>query len=213
MDNTMATRDAARWLAAFNAALDAGDPTTAAELFIENGFWRDLLGFTWNIVTLEGRADIADMLAAQLGQVKPCTFTLDGAAEADGDTITAWLTFETAAARGCGLLRLRGGQCWTLLTSMTELIGFEEPAGPRRPLGTVNSASKTRETWTEARQKERAELGHLVQPHCLIIGGGQGGIALGARLRKLGVPTLIVEKNELCPKVGDGVIRRRFDVA
>ena len=30
----------------------------------------------------------------------------------------------------------------------------------------------------------------------VIIGGGQGGIALGARLRRLGVPTIIVEKNE-----------------
>ena len=30
----------------------------------------------------------------------------------------------------------------------------------------------------------------------MIIGGGQGGIALGARLRQLGVPTIIVEKNE-----------------
>ena len=29
-----------------------------------------------------------------------------------------------------------------------------------------------------------------------IIGGGQGGIALGARLRQLGVPTIIVERNE-----------------
>ncbi len=30
----------------------------------------------------------------------------------------------------------------------------------------------------------------------MIIGGGQGGIGLGARLRHLGVPTIIVEKNE-----------------
>ncbi|MFZ0752553.1 MAG: NAD(P)/FAD-dependent oxidoreductase, partial [Trebonia sp.] len=30
----------------------------------------------------------------------------------------------------------------------------------------------------------------------LIIGGGQGGIALGARLRQLGVPVIIVERNE-----------------
>ena len=30
----------------------------------------------------------------------------------------------------------------------------------------------------------------------VIIGGGQGGIALGARLRQLGVPTIIVERNE-----------------
>jgi putative flavoprotein involved in K+ transport len=34
-----------------------------------------------------------------------------------------------------------------------------------------------------------------VQPYCVIIGGGQGGIALGARLKRLGVPTIILEKN------------------
>ena len=30
----------------------------------------------------------------------------------------------------------------------------------------------------------------------LVIGGGQGGIALGARLRQLGVPALVVDKHE-----------------
>ena len=34
----------------------------------------------------------------------------------------------------------------------------------------------------------------------VIIGGGQGGIGLGARLRRLGVPTIIIEKN---PRAGD----------
>ena len=34
----------------------------------------------------------------------------------------------------------------------------------------------------------------------MIIGGGQGGIALGARLRQLGVPTIIVDRN---PRPGD----------
>ena len=33
-------------------------------------------------------------------------------------------------------------------------------------------------------------------PYVVIVGGGQGGIALGARLRQLGVPTIIVERNE-----------------
>ena len=41
-----------------------------------------------------------------------------------------------------------------------------------------------------------AELGVTTQPYVVIVGGGQGGIALGARLRRLNVPTLIVEKNE-----------------
>ena len=38
------------------------------------------------------------------------------------------------------------------------------------------------------------------QPYTVIIGGGQGGIALGARLRQLGVPTIIIDRN---PRPGD----------
>ncbi len=34
-----------------------------------------------------------------------------------------------------------------------------------------------------------------MQPHTLVVGGGQGGIALGARLRMLGVPAIVIERN------------------
>lgn len=37
-------------------------------------------------------------------------------------------------------------------------------------------------------------------PYVLIVGGGQGGLALGARLEMQGVPYLIIDKH---PKVGD----------
>ena len=50
-------------------------------------------------------------------------------------------------------------------------------------------------SWLERKHEEEAELGFVRQPYCVIIGGGQGGIALGARLRRLGVPTIILEKN------------------
>ncbi len=46
-----------------------------------------------------------------------------------------------------------------------------------------------------AKDQEDAELGITRQPYCLIIGGGQGGIVLGARLKQLEVPTIIIEKN------------------
>ena len=49
--------------------------------------------------------------------------------------------------------------------------------------------------WSETRAAEQAALGTTEQPYCLIVGGGQGGIALGARLKQLGVPTIILEKN------------------
>ncbi|HEY9096547.1 MAG TPA: NAD(P)/FAD-dependent oxidoreductase, partial [Hydrogenophaga sp.] len=57
-------------------------------------------------------------------------------------------------------------------------------------------ANPDRVTWLESREKEAAELGYTTQPDVVIIGGGQGGIALGARLRQLGVSTIIVERNE-----------------
>src|SRR5207247_2108121 len=49
------------------------------------------------------------------------------------------------------------------------------------------------------------ELGHVTQPYVVIVGGGQGGIALGARLRQLGVPTIIVDRN---PRPGDAWRKR-----
>ena len=70
-----------------------------------------------------------------------------------------------------------------------------------RSASTVRWARSTapnanRKTWKEEREAEAAELGHSRQPYCVIVGGGQGGIALGARLRQLNVPTIIIEKNE-----------------
>ena len=48
----------------------------------------------------------------------------------------------------------------------------------------------------EKRRPRRTSLGYTTQPYAVIIGGGQGGIALGARLRQLGVPAIIVDKHE-----------------
>ncbi|MBV9591343.1 MAG: NAD(P)/FAD-dependent oxidoreductase, partial [Hyphomicrobiales bacterium] len=53
-----------------------------------------------------------------------------------------------------------------------------------------------RRTWLDRKLAEEAELGRKRQPYCLIVGGGQAGIGLGARLKRLGVPTLIVDKHE-----------------
>ena len=72
-------------------------------------------------------------------------------------------------------------------------------------MGASHGATTSRRSWTEGRESELSELGNSRQPYCLIIGGGQGGIALGARLRQLNVPTIIIEKNE---KPGDSWRKR-----
>jgi putative flavoprotein involved in K+ transport len=184
-----------QWLASFDEALTAGDPAAAAALFLEDSYWRDLVAFTWNLKTVEGRDGVEAMLAETLAAAPRRWRVTEPPDEADG-VVTAWLEFETEVGRGNGLVRLKDGRAWTLLTALYELKGHEEPRGPGRRKGVEHGATKERETWLEARRREAEELGYETQPEVVIVGGGQGGIALGARLRQLGVPTIIVERNE-----------------
>jgi putative flavoprotein involved in K+ transport len=202
---TTATESVSGWLSDFQAALERGDIDAAAAMFAEESYWRDLVSFTWNIKTLEGRQGIADMLHSQLEDVQPSGFALVGDAnEADG-IIDGWFNFETADARGHGHIRLKGNECWTLLTTMVELKGYEEKRLTARPKGVEHGAVKGRRSWLERKQAAESSLGYDDQPYCVIVGGGQGGIALGARLKQLDVPTIILEKNS---RPGDSWRRR-----
>ncbi|TIN76049.1 NAD(P)/FAD-dependent oxidoreductase [Mesorhizobium sp.] len=189
------SKQAASWLSSLSRALEAGDAAAATDLFVEDCYWRDLLTFTWNIKTMEGRAAIRNMLDATLAATRPTAWQLTGEASSHEGTIEAWFSFETSSAWGHGNMRLQDGRCRTLFTAMSDLKGFEERKGPARPLGVRHQADPDRETWAEARAREARDLGAIEQPYCLVIGGGQGGIMLGARLRQLGVPAIVIEKN------------------
>jgi len=189
--------DIQRWLGAFADALDRKDIKAATALFHDPGYWRDLVAFTWNIVTFEDPASIAGMLAARLTDVAPRNFALE---DSDG-----WFTFETAIGRGRGHVRLRDGRAHTLFTALRELKGFEEKAGPTRETGVQHGAIRGRVTWTDRRQADAGELGITRQPYVLVIGGGQGGIGLAARLKRIGVPALVIDR---LPRPGDAWRRR-----
>ncbi|CAN7515120.1 NAD(P)/FAD-dependent oxidoreductase [Aminobacter sp. LjRoot7] len=185
-------------LAKLEKALAGGNIEAAVNLFQADCYWRDLVTFTWNLKTMEGHDQVRDMLKSQLNAIKPGRFRQDDkelASQNDGIT-DGWFEFETAVARGYGHVRLKNGLIWTLLTTMSELKGHEEPKGLLRPMGAEHGSDANRRTWKEKREAEAAELGFSEQPYVVIIGGGQGGIALGARLRQLGVPTIIIERNE-----------------
>ncbi len=188
------------WLDAFGSALESGDIDGAAALFGDESYWRDLVSFTWNIKTVEGPDGVRDLLEHTLANVQPSNFEIVGEAnEADGVT-DGWFNFETAVGRGHGQLRIVGGKAFTFLTTLVELKGHEEAKGVTREMGVEHGITPGRKTWLELRQDEEAELGYKTQPYIVIVGGGQGAIGLGARLRRLGVPTIIIEKN---PRPGD----------
>ncbi|ADZ91355.1 NAD(P)-binding domain-containing protein [Marinomonas mediterranea] len=189
-----------QWLEKLSSAFHSNTPSDAAFLFEEDGYWRDLVAFTWNIKTLEGRTAIRDMINETVSHIRPTNWQLDeDVTEKDG-VIDAWITFDTAVAKGRAYLRLRDGLAWTFLTTMVELTDYPEKRNKRRPKGAEHGANKNRQTWLEKRQHEEMTLGYTEQPYCLIIGGGQGGIGLAARLRQLDVPTIVIDA---LPKPGD----------
>ena len=66
------TLQVSEWLSRFGAAMDRNELAAAADLFGDECYWRDLISFTWNIKTLEGKDEIQAMLAATIstaGQV------------------------------------------------------------------------------------------------------------------------------------------------
>ncbi len=205
MDAISPSGKVSTFLAQLNAALEAQDAAAASALFAQDSYWRDLAALTWNIHTSEGRGAIADMLTATLPTARPRALKLIGDATEANGVAEGWFTFETAVARGKGHLRLKPEGCWTLLTTMVELKGHEEKKGRTREPGAIHGADPHRKSWAEQRAAEQAELGYSRQPEVVIVGGGQGGIALGARLRRLGVDTIILERNE---RAGDSWRKR-----
>ncbi|GAB3293275.1 NAD(P)-binding domain-containing protein [Epidermidibacterium keratini] len=189
-----------RWFTELQSALAAGDIDTASGLFAATSFWRDLIAMSWNITTVENPDGVRDLLGQTLDAAQPTNFELSEPATTDDGVTTAWFTFETAIGRGRGLVRLvdddGSPKAWTFLTTLYELKGHEEPRGVRRPKGAEHGINKDRQTWLERRQEEEANLGESEQPYVLVIGGGQGGIALGARLRQLGVPAVVIDKHD-----------------
>ncbi len=196
-----------QWLVAFEEALRACNREALLACFQVECHWRDLLAFTWMIFPLDDRASIVDSLTKHQPKVNARNFRV-----AEGRTpprrvrrtgeevIEAIISFETDVARCHGVLRLPVAcpdQAWVVSSSITELKGHEEPILQRRPAGSAFSRNFGGANWTDLRAKE--QLFDDRDPAVLIIGGSQSGVTLAARLRLLGVDTLVVEK---CPRVG-----------
>lgn len=210
-------RDAASWLAEFSTAIQRQDAAAAAELFLPDAHWRDILAFTWHFTTISGRERIRRQLEAALKTLQPTPFRLDPGCspprwvERTGtSTLEIFIAFETAVGRGRGVLRLvadPGAQGrlrgWTLSTTLDELIGFEERIGARRPKGPSDVRDFGAENWLDQRRKALAYTDR--DPAVMVIGGGQAGLAIAARLTQLEVDTLVIERN---PRIGDNWRRR-----
>lgn len=196
------------WLARFESALRDGGRADLSDLFADDCHWRDILAFTWTITPSHGRADVVDRLADRQLRVKASGFHLPRQRLAPRrvkrlgiDVIEAIFAFETADGRSDGVLRLDTAdprKALVLMTSLAELKGFEEPVGTRRPSGLEYSFSFGADNWLDKRRKKARFEDR--DPDVVVIGAGQAGLAVAARLGLLGVDTLLVEKNS---RIGD----------
>jgi cation diffusion facilitator CzcD-associated flavoprotein CzcO len=205
------------WLAQFEGALTASGRARLKMLFHADSHWRDVLALTWHIKTVSGSDAILRELATHVGRVRPTGFKIDqhrtaprNVTRAGTVAIEAIFSFETAEGRGSGVLRLTPDitdngtfKAWTLLTSLDEIKGHEERLGRSRPQDKAYSRDFRGPNWLDLR-KAAAEYRDR-DPAVLVVGGGQAGLAIAARLMQLNVDTLIVDREA---RIGDNWRKR-----
>jgi len=201
------------WLAQFERALGGRDDALLRSLFHADSHWRDVLALTWRIRTVGGADAIVRELRAHAARARPTGFATDPdrtaprrVTRAGIPAIEAIFRFRTTDGHGSGVLRLTPGgandggplKAWTLLTALEEITGFEERIGKARPKGESYSRDFRGPNWLDLR-KSAAEYRDR-DPTVLVVGGGQAGLSIAARLTQLGVDTLIVDR---WPRIGD----------
>jgi hypothetical protein len=230
-----AAKIASEWFALFADRVTSNDPEAIANLLIQSSFdsgrpetadqvsvyWRDLLALTWNFRAFEGTTRIRKFLTDRLPIAKVSNLKLKTSDDTDGLApvfeqpmldmawITGFFTFETDVGFCSGIFRLvptlDGGQrvqwkAHCIFTNLDDLKGFPEKVGNLRNPTPSNGA------WERGREKER--LFEDVEPTVLIVGAGQSGLTAAARLKLLGISSVLIEKTE---RVGDNW-RDRYDV-
>ncbi|KAG1744476.1 FAD/NAD(P)-binding domain-containing protein [Suillus lakei] len=204
----------ADWLKSLEAASSTGDATSFVSHFLSDGWFRDLLCFSWNFRTLSGREKIRGFLSEVVdGKLRleysglrdfklddqtvnaPSPFKLQGIEGVQG-AFTFNITKPAALGRGFFRLTQDVGGEWkalTLFTNMQDLVGSEESSADQHGL-----YEDRKITWEEDVDAKFRAI--EADPTVLIVGGGQSGLMCAARLRRLGIRALVIEKNA---RVGD----------
>jgi putative flavoprotein involved in K+ transport len=201
------------WLGRFSAAVEACSVEKVLATLTGDCYWRDLLAFTWDLGTYHGLDAVGAMLDEHLrraapGGLAPDTFGPRVVASDNGNTIEGFFTFETPTAWCRGVVRLvevdGEWRAATVLTDMADVKGHERALGGRRPIGPRHVADgESVHNWKDQRAADIAFRDR--EPDVVVVGAGQGGLAVAANLRLMGIDTLVLEKSE---RVGDGWRKR-----
>jgi hypothetical protein len=200
------------WLARFENAVAAFDESTLGALFHGKSHWRDLLALSWRIKTIDGVDAILRELKACALRMRPTGLKLSPGRtpprrvnRAGTEAIEAIFCFETLEGHCDGVLRLTPDaadpdtlRAWTLHTALQELKGHEEKHRQSVRQGKAYARDFHGPNWLDDRRIAEAYADR--DPAVLVVGAGQAGLSIAARLAQWQVDTLIVEK---WPRVGD----------
>ncbi|KAF9236329.1 hypothetical protein BU15DRAFT_50190 [Melanogaster broomeanus] len=201
-----ATDAAIAWFEAFSSAVASSDIAVILDLFLDDGFWKDILALTWDLRTIEGRDAIKNLLDHRLAPTGLTDLRLShGPLRAPElqqmfpDLVLLRLCFEfgTKVGKGtavCYLAPVPGSKwkAYSLFTCLESLDDFPEQIGPLRKRNFEQG------TWEERRRQEVELLNG--DPTVIVIGAGHTGLEVAARLKYLAIPHLVIDKK---PRVGD----------
>ncbi|KXH53543.1 flavin-containing monooxygenase [Colletotrichum salicis] len=202
------------WIQAFEKVLANNLQDGLSTVFREDAWIRDFLGLSWDFRTINGLDEITAFFKenqprAGLRQIVPRekgAFQPSFGDPAPGvHWVESMFDFEANVGRGKGMVRLalEADDTWKAFMinfTLLELKGFEERVGVDRPTGHVDPNGGN---WKERREKQVEFIDE--DPTVLVIGAGHAGLNIGVRLRNLGLPTLLIDRNE---HVGDSWRKR-----
>lgn len=193
-NNDNPTTIAQEWLSSLSTVLRTHDFARLPELFHADSWWRDHLALQWDLRTIRGCEHISSFLERYQPSAQLASFKLQDEGrfspridepEKEAGLRLRWIVsmffFETRVGRGAGVLRLTQEEgnsssrwkAYAVYTSLQELKDFEEPLGPRRVYGTLDSmpGGSSGGTWLE-RRKRQVEFGDE-EPQVLVVGAGR----------------------------------------
>ncbi|OOF98064.1 hypothetical protein ASPCADRAFT_505081 [Aspergillus carbonarius ITEM 5010] len=194
------------WIVKLQTELTQSHPNFST-LLHGDSWWRDMLAFSWDFHTLRGR----DKIEAYIAQHQPhaqitglCLHPDPAPAVESPQEGLTWVRavfgFQTSCGAGLGVVYLtwqddEGCHAWKAYAVYTALQGLkglddevEDFAGSRMPGGI-----QANDMPGGIKVKEQ-------EPTVMVLGAGQSGLNVSARLQRMGTPSVVVEQNG---RVGD----------
>ncbi|UNI13380.1 hypothetical protein JDV02_000129 [Purpureocillium takamizusanense] len=203
-DNVDPNEIVTAWLSKLQICFEERKFASLSESFLTDCWWRDMLGLSWDITTKRGFENISTYLHDSdvvMTDLKPSSGGLKPfLVEWSGDFwVQSAFSFQTKFGKGHGVLKLVNEpsgewKVWTVYTELVQLH-FQEELETRRIRGGAPLLH------------DRQANGDKVEPSVVIVGAGQAGISLAARLHAMGIRTRVVDR---WARVGDSW-RKRYE--